>query len=383
MEGNNGPIMIPRKVVLTGNSEMVIFRFRKELIQKLLEEKYEVYVSFPQSQFGDGYTVAGELGCHYIDTPISSHGTNPITDMKLLHFYVKMLKEIKPDMMFTYTIKPNIYGGMAAAICGVPCVINVSGLGTAVENPGLLQFVTLRLYRLATRKAQKVFFQNTENQAFFQKHGIALDKQGLLPGSGVNTSQYHVLPYPKDEKVHFLFMARILKEKGIDQYLEAAETIHERHPETVFHVLGACDNEEYLKKLKELSDTGGIQYHGQQKDLLPYQMKSSCTIHPTYYPEGMSNVLLESAACGRPIITTDRSGCREIIEDGVNGYICKQKNTQDLIRQIEKFLALSWEQRRDMGLAGRAKVEREFDRKLVVDAYMGELKQPSKQAIRG
>lgn len=370
--------MNKKKVLLAGNSEMVIFRFRKELVEQLVEEGHEVYVSFPQSQFGDGYTTAEKMGCHYIDTPISSHGTNPVTDLKLMQNYKKILRQIRPDMMFTYTIKPNIYGGMAAASCGVPCVMNVSGLGTAVENPGPLQFVTLMLYRLATRKAQKVFFQNTENQEFFRKHGIALDKQGLLPGSGVNTSQYHVLPYPHDEQVNFLFMARILKEKGIDQYTEAARIIRQKHPEAVFHVLGVCDDAEYQKKLDGLTREGVIQYHGQQKDLLPYQMQSSCTIHPTYYPEGMSNVLLESAACGRPLITTDRSGCREIIDDDVNGFICKQKDTQDLVKQIEKFLALSWEQRRDMGLAGRTKIEREFDRQIVVDAYLNELNQTEK-----
>lgn len=366
--------MKKKKVLLAGNSEMVIFRFRKELVERLVQDGWQVYVSFPQSQFGDGYTTAEKMGCHYIDTPISSHGTNPVTDLKLLQFYKKMLRKIQPDIMFTYTIKPNIYGAMAAASCGVPCVINVSGLGTAVEQPGPLQFVTLNLYRLATRKVQRVFFQNTENRDFFIRHKIAVDKQGLLPGSGVNTSQYSLLEYPKDEKINFLFMARILKEKGIDHFIEAAQEIRKTHPEAVFHVLGVCDNPEYQKKLDALTSEGTICYHGQQKDLLPYQMQSACTIHPTYYPEGMSNVLLESAACGRPLITTDRSGCREIIDDGVNGFICKQKDTQDLVRQIEKFLSLTWEQRRDMGLAGRAKVEREFDRQLVVDAYLQEIK---------
>lgn len=365
--------MNKKKVLLAGNSEMVIFRFRKELVEQLVDLGYEVYVSFPQSQFGDGCTTAEKMNCHYINTPIENHGTNPITDLKLIRFYKKILRNIQPDIVFTYTIKPNIYCSLASASYKIPTVINVSGLGTAVENPGILQFITLNLYRLATRKAQKVFFQNTENQSFFQQHKIALGKQGLLPGSGVNTSQYCVLPYPNQEQLHFLFMARILKEKGIDQYTQAAQIIKKKYPQCVFHVLGVCDDQAYKEKLELLQKQGIIQYHGQQKDLLPYQLLSSCTIHPTYYPEGMSNVLLESAACGRPIITTDRSGCREIIEDGVNGFICKQKDTQDLVRQIEKFLNLSWQQRRDMGLAGRKKIEKEFDRQIVVDAYLEEI----------
>lgn len=360
-------------IMLAGNSEMVIFRFRKELIDALREKGHRVYVSFPQSVFGDGHTAAKNAGCHYINTPIASHGTNPFTDLRLLRSYTQILRENRIDMLFTYTIKPNIYGGIAASRCGVPYVMNISGLGTAVENPGILQYITLRLYRIAARKAQKIFFQNSENRAFFQKHGIAAARQGLLPGSGVNLCQYHLLPYPKGEKIHFLFMARILREKGIDQYLEAAAIIRQTHPQTVFHVLGVCTDETYRRTLAQLTDQGVIQYHGPQNDLLPFQAMSSCTIHPTYYPEGMSNVLLESAACGRPLITTDRSGCREIVEDGVNGLICRPRDTQDLVAQIEKFLALRWDQRRDMGLAGRARVEREFDRQIVVDAYLSEL----------
>lgn len=366
--------MVNKKVLLAGNSEMVIFRFRKELIERLRQEDCEVFVSFPKTQFGDGETISQKMGCHFIETPIASHGTNPVTDLKLLLFYRRLLKRIRPDMVFTYTIKPNVYLGMACGQLRIPCVMNVSGLGTAVENPGPLQLVTLTLYRLATRKAQTVFFQNTENEKLFRLHHIADGKRKLLPGSGVNTRQYKVLPYPQGPQVHFLFMARILKEKGIEQYLEAAEIVRQRHAECVFHVLGVCDDAAYQEKLQALTNAGVVQYHGQQKDLIPYQTLSSCTIHPTYYPEGLSNVLLESAACGRPIITTDRSGCREVIDDGVNGFVCKQKDTADLVRQIERFLALSWEQRKAMGLAGRRKVENEFDRNIVVDAYIEEMR---------
>ena len=361
------------KVLLAGNSEMVIFKFRLELIEELVRRGYEVYVSFPVTEFGDGQTIATKYGCTFIDTPISSHGTNPATDIKLLMFYRKMLKKIHPDMIFTYTIKPNIYLSLAARQLGIPVVANVSGLGTAVEEPGILQLVTTTLYRWSTKGNQTVFFQNTENEHFFAARHIADGKRKLLPGSGVNLERFQVLPYPQTEQIHFLFMARVMQEKGIDQYIEAAKAIHKKYPYTVFHVLGVCGEEKYRPVLERLTQEGVICYEGQQKDVLPFQKISACTVHPTYYPEGMSNVLLESAACGRPIITTDRSGCREIIDDGVNGYVCKQKDAQDLIKQIEKFLALPWEQRRDMGLAGRAKVEREFDRKIVVDAYLEEL----------
>lgn len=368
-----------KKVLLAGNSEMVIFKFRRELIERLIREGFDVVVSFPQTPFGNGYDTAKKIGCTYIKTPISSHGTNPLEDLKLIKTYRQILQTVHPDVFLAYTIKPNIYGSLAAKSLDIPSIVNVSGLGIAVERPGMLQIITTALYRFSTRGNQKVFFQNVENENFFAKRHIADGKRALLPGSGVNLNKFQQLPYPDEKQINFLFMARILKEKGIDQYLEAAIDIQKRHPETMFHVLGVCDDKAYQEKLEKLQQQGVIQYHGQQKHLRAFQEINCCTIHPTYYPEGMSNVLLESAACGRPIITTDRSGCREIVEDGVNGFVCKQKDTQDLVKQIEKFLALTWEQRRDMGLAGRKKVEQEFDRQLVVDAYMEEIKSAIKE----
>ena len=234
-----------------------------------------------------------------------------------------------------------------------------------------MQKLTVLLYKLGVKKADCVFFQNRENEAFFNKRHMAPGHHHLLPGSGVNVDRFEVLEYPKGRE--FLFISRVMKAKGIDQYLDAAEYIHGKYPDTVFHILGGCDDGTYLQKLRRMQERGIIRYHGQQDSVLPFQKLSCCTIHPTYYPEGMSNVLLESAACGRPIITTDRSGCREILDDGVNGFVCKQQDSADLIRQIEKFLALSWQQRRDMGLAGRRKMEREFDRRYVVQAYLEEI----------
>lgn len=362
-----------KKIMLTGNSEMVIFKFRLELIERLLQEGYEVYAAFPKTAFGDGETISRQYGCHYIELTISSHGTNPFTDWNLLQQYKKVLYQVEPSALLTFTIKPNIYGAMAAAICKIPCITNVSGLGTAVEQPGILQLITTTFYHIATKKVQRVFFQNTENEQFFADRHIADGKRRLLPGSGVNLDHFKVFEYPYGDNINFMFMARVLKEKGIEQYIDAAKAIRAKYSNANFHVLGVCDNETYLIKLKEMEAQGIIQYHGQQKNVLPFQKINCCTIHPTYYPEGMSNVLLESAACGRPIITTDRSGCREIIDDGVNGYICKQKDSADLIKQIEKFMALKRKQRCDMGLAGRRKVEREFDRQIVVKAYMDEI----------
>ena len=229
------------------------------------------------------------------------------------------------------------------------------------------------LYKYAFRGIQKVFFQNTENRQFFIDHKIAIGKHDLLPGSGVNLTRFAPLPYPGDSTTEFVFISRIMKEKGIDQYLDAAEYITKKYENVKFHICGFCEAE-YKGRLDECVKNGIVNNHGMVRDVKEVLKVTHCTIHPTYYPEGLSNVLLESSACARPIITTDRSGCREVIDDGINGYICKQKDSQDLIKQVEKFLGLSWEEKKAMGVAGRVKVEQEFDRQIVVEKYVKELR---------
>ena len=279
--------------------------------------------------------------------------------------------------MLTYTIKPNIYGGIACRLFKAPYIANITGLGTAVENKGMLQKIAIILYRIAFKDIKCVFFQNEENRRFFIDNNIAVGKDRLIPGSGVNLEHFNVLNYPPDDIVEFAFISRIMKEKGIEQYLEAAEYIKNKYPNTRFHVCGFCE-EDYQDRLEEMQSKGIIIYHGMLCDVREILKITHCTIHPTYYPEGMSNVLLESAACGRAIITTNRSGCREIVDDGVSGYLVKQKDSIDLIEKIEQFLALSLEDKKRMGLAGRKKVEKEFDRKIVVDAYMEEIEKATR-----
>ena len=366
------------KVLLLSNSFGALANFRYEFITQLCERGDEVSLCFP---FGENTVKLNHLKCKYIDIPLTRMGTNPISEFRLIRLYISIIRNIKPNIIFSYTIKPNIYGGIAAAHENVPIVQSVTGLGTALETPGLLQKVSTTLYRIACRKSQRIFCQNEEIVDYFRLHHIGGDRVCEIAGSGVNLDYFKCLPYPKGNQTEFLFIARVRKEKGIDQYLEAAEYIRKKYPNTVFHVLGFCDDETYLQILTEKEQQGIIRYHGEQKNVLKFQMLNSCTIHPTYYSEGMSNVLLESAACGRPIITTDRSGCREIIDNSVNGFICKQRDSVDLICQIENFLNLSWKKRRDMGLAGRSKIEKEFDRKIVVARYMAEMDKVQKSGL--
>lgn len=360
------------KILVMVNRDFVLYNFRIELIKKLLDSGYEVYISLP---YGERVPEMIRMGCHYIETEIDRRGTNLFKDIRLWRFYKKIMREIQPDMVLTYTTKVCIYGGMAASAMKIPYIVNISGLGTAVENPGLLQKIMVVMYRKAVYRAKCVFFQNTENQTFFEKRHMLNGYAELIPGSGVNTDRFCMMDYPADKTVEFLFIARVIKEKGIEEYVKMAEIIRQKYPQTIFHILGPCDDERYLKLLRENEDKGVIQYHGQVSDTRVYLKRAHCIIHPTFYAEGMSNVLLESAACGRPVITTNRSGCREIVDDGVTGFLFEPRNTRQLIEKVELFLNLSNEQRMNMGIAARAKAEQEFDRKIVVKAYMDKMEE--------
>ena len=358
------------KVLILANNDVGLYKFRKELIEKLIEEN-EVYVCLPYGNYVENIK---QMGAHFIECKmLNRHGTNPFQELKLYKFYLDILKKINPDIVFTYTIKPNVYGGMACSKCNIPYVVNITGLGSAVENGGLMQVITVNLYRIGIRNARKVFFQNEENKKFMVGKKIVKDNYDLLPGSGVNLKQYKVLEYPRSNEIHFLFIARVMKEKGIEQFIDAAEYFTKQDSNIHFHVCGACE-EEYEEKLKELQDRGVIEYHGLVDDMIAMQTISSCTVHPTYYPEGLSNVLLESCACARPVITTDRAGCREVVDNGVNGYVVKEKDSDDLIAKINDFINLPIEKRIEMGKNGRIKVEKYFDRNIVIKKYNDEVK---------
>lgn len=356
------------KILILSNNDIGLYKFRKELIEQLTKQ-HIVYICLPNGEF---VKELENIGCKFIPCNFRRRGLNPVEELQLISFYKVIIKRYMPDIVFTYTIKPNVYGGTACASLKVPYVANITGLGTAVENPGFMQKITVALYKYGLRKAQKVFFQNTENRDFMLKHNIVSGSYDLLPGSGVNLEEYKSLEYPNNGTIDFVFIARVMKEKGIDQYLEAATYIKSKYSHIRFHICGACE-QNYKNILNKLQTAGIIIYHGLVKDITAIHLFSSCTIHPTYYPEGLSNVLLESSACARPIITTDRSGCREVIDDGINGFVVKQKDSKDLIEKIEAFINMSWEEKRNMGLAGRMKVEKQFDRKIVVQKYLEEI----------
>lgn len=362
--------ILKKKVLFLVNHDVVIYNFRLELVEKLIDDGYEVHISSP---YGERIDELKKLGAIHHDIKMDRHGMNPISELKLLNVYKKLIGELRPDYVFGYTIKPNIYGAIAAEKYNIPFIANITGLGTAVENPGMTQKIMIMLYKVAFKDVKKVFFQNTENQDFFIKHKIALGKHGLLPGSGVNLNRFSYKDYPHNDVIKFAFISRIMKEKGIDQYLEAAKSIKEMYSNVEFHICGFCESE-YEGKLNDYNDKGIVIYHGMIRNVADFMAQMNCIIHPTFYPEGISNVLLEACATGRPIITTNRSGCREVVDDGVNGFVVQEKNSADLIEKIKKFLALTNDEKVYMGIAARNKVEREFNRQIVVDTYINEIK---------
>ncbi len=364
-----------KRVLVLVNHDVVIYNFRLELVERLLDEGYEVHISSP---IGEHTQELIALGIHFHEINIDRHGMNPITDFLVLKEYNRLIKEVNPVIILGYTIKPNIYGAIVARQARIPFVANITGLGIAVENGGLRQKVTVVLYKFAFTEVQRVFFQNEENKKFFIEAGIAVNKYALLPGSGVNLVRFPVLPYPscgngiEGEPIRFAFISRIMKEKGIEQFLDAAEEIKAGYPATEFHICGFCESE-YEGRLEELEADGTVIYHGMIKEVSLFLKDIHCVVHPTYYPEGLSNVLLEACSSGRPIITTDRSGCREVIEDSVNGYMVPMKDEKNLIAAIKKFIALSPESKEQMGIVGRKIVEKKFSREIVVNAYMNEV----------
>lgn len=357
-------------VLILTNNIGGLHSFRKEVVKAICDACYKVYISTPDNNAIADYF--REIGCKIIVTEFDRRGVNPLADFKLMMRYRKLMKRLKPVAVLTYTIKPNIYGGMAARLCRVPQLANVTGLGDAVENGGWMQKLTISLYKMGLGKARRIFFQNESNRNFGIRMGIADDSSILLPGSGVNLQHHTYQEYPVEEgRIRFLYIGRLLKDKGAEELFEAAKAIKAKYPQTEFQIVGNVEGD-YQKQLDELVADGIVRFLGLQADVRPFIGAVECTIMPSYH-EGMSNVNLESAANGRPVITTNVPGCKETVDDGKTGFVIEAKSAKSLEDAIERFIALPYNQKVLMGREGRKKVEREFDRKIVVDAYLNEI----------
>ena len=355
-----------KKVLILVNHNVVIYNFRKELVQRLVAEGYEVYLSCPQ---GNRIAELQSMGCKFIETDVDRRSKNPLTDLKLMSHYKKMMKTVCPDIVLSYTIKPNIYGGIVARKYKIPQLANITGLGTSIENGGFSSKIMLALYKFGLRDTKTVFFQNQSNLDFFTQKGIVHNNSTLLPGSGVNLEEFSYEPYPPyNGKTVLLVIGRMMRNKGTGEILEAARELKAKHNDLIIRFIGFADDD-WETIIEKANSDGIIEYLGNQTDVHSFIKDSHATLMASYH-EGMSNVLLETAATGRPIIATDIPGCRETFDDGVSGIAFQPKNTDGLIRAVEEFLSLPYERRAEMGRACRAKVEKEFDRNIVVNEYL-------------
>lgn len=363
------------KILILGNNVDGIYLFRRELILHWIKKGNNVVTVLPKE--GDISKIR-DLGCKVIEISMERRGMNPIKDSRLLLSYFAILKKEKPDVVLTYTIKPNLYGGIAARVLKIPYFINVTGLGTAIKNGGILSQVLLKMYHFSTKKAKCVFFQNQENMDFMLQHSIGNKHHRLLPGSGVNMEEHPLVEYPSEEKeLRFLAIFRIMKDKGIEEYLSLIEKMMEKNKSKTlkFALIGSYEEETkdyYQPKINRLIHKGWLTYYGYSDRVSEIMAEYHVIIHPSYH-EGMSNVLLEAASCGRPILATKIAGCKETFIEGKSGIGFLPADTKDLIRAVEELLKKTEEEKRNMGLAGRQHIEKNFDRKIIIQAYEEEI----------
>lgn len=349
-------------ILVIANNDIGLYKFRKELLQKLIDDGNEVYISLPN---GNLVQPMVDMGCRFIDTAVDRRGINPVTDLKLFLNYRKMIGKVKPDFIITYTIKPNVYAGIVSAIKHKKYAINITGLGTAFQKQGLFLKLIVMLYKFACKKAHTVIFENCENMKLFLNYGIVKEEQCLLnAGAGVNLEEYQFEKYPPADKTRILFIGRIMQEKGIDELFDAAKRIKREYDNVEFDVVGMYEDN-YEETVNRLVDDGIINFYGYQQDVKPFVKQSHCFVLPSWH-EGMANTNLECGAMGRPIITSNIHGCLEAVVDGKTGYLVEKKNANDLYEKIKRFIELPYDEKVKMGQASHDHIAEAFDKKKVV-----------------
>lgn len=353
-----------KRVLILANNSGGLYRFRKELIETLKSLDNEIIASTP---FDENIKDLTKIGINLIETKINRRGMNPIKDFKLLLSYFRIIKKIKPDLIITYTIKPNLYGGTISRIFKIPVAINITGLGSVFQNDNFIKKMVIHWYKFVCKNAKVVFFENIGNMKVFVESKILKEsKCCILNGAGVNLEDFPFTDYPQDEHItRFLFIGRIMKEKGIDELLWAIERLHCEYSNVVLDVVGNYEDD-YQKKIEELVHKEIINYYGFQKDVKPFIEKCNCFVLPSYH-EGMANTLLECAAMGRPLITSNIHGCLEAVDDSINGFLVNVKDKEALYEGMKKFIVLKLDQKKEMGLKSRQYIAEKFDKRKVVE----------------
>ena len=358
------------KILIFSKSTWNIINFRKNLIKKIIEKGWEVYILSNIDSFENDLS---KLGCKIIPINFNNKNINPIVDFILLFKLFKILKSIKPKVICNFNIKPVIYGSIVSRLLKIPSINMITGLGTAFIKNTWLTKIAKFLYYVSLKRAKMVFFQNKDDKDLFIKNKIVKNADSeILPGSGIDLSYYQLEDYPNNHQITFLLLARILWDKGIREYVDAARYLKTKYTNVTFQLLGPIEkevkNEISENQLNKWQKEDIINYLGFVSDVRGIIKKSHCIVLPSYR-EGSPKSLIEAAAMGRPIITTNTVGCKEVVKNEYNGFLCENRNTKSLIAAIEKFLALNLKEKKIMGIRGRKKVEKEFNETIVIEGY--------------
>lgn len=359
------------RILMTVNAAWNIWNFRKPVVETLLEDGHQITIAAPTD---DSVPDLEALGCDFIPLQMDAKGLNPLDGASLISKFRRIMRAADSDLVLSYTIKNNLFGAIAAKSLRIPFIPNVTGLGTAFLSGKVLQTVAEQLYRAAFRSLPVVFFQNADDLALFVERGLVRSDQAkLLPGSGIDLDRFPATPFPVGaESKTFLMISRLLRDKGVVEYVDAARLIRLKHPSAKFQLLGAIGSENRTSisasEVEAWVAEGVVDYLGTTKDVRPFIEGASCIVLPSYR-EGAPRTLIEAAAMARPVITTDVPGCRSVLDPKISGYLCEPRSAPSLAKSIEQFLSLSDSAQAEMGLAGRRKMASEFDQAIVVKAY--------------
>ena len=356
------------KVLVLANHYNTLRIFRRELLKTMSAAGHEVVVSIPPCD-AENQRILESYGTRVVFTSFDRRGTNPLDDVKLLREYSKLVREEKPDKVITYTIKCNVYGALACKPGKIPHYANITGLGSTFQGHGKMRMLVSVLYKMSLNRSKRIFFENVGNRDTLVSDGIVREEQTVvLHGAGVNLEEFAPTSYPAEGTLRFLFVGRIMQEKGVDEYFAAIRHLRKTYPDTEFDFIGWYEDH-YEEQVKTMEAEGLIRFHGFQPDVKPFIRQAHCIVHPSWH-EGMSNTLLEGAAMCRPLITSNIHGCKEAVVEGVNGYLAEVRNEESLYEAMKRFCSLTHEEKMAMGRAGRTHMEQNFDKEDVVKQTM-------------
>lgn len=370
------PLITKKRVLFSSNAAWNLVNYRGGLIREMLAAGHQVIAVAPVDRHAD---TLKQWGCTFLPLSMEATGLSPQADLALFRQFGRIFREYRPDIIFSYTIKNNIWGALAARSTGIPLIPNVSGLGSAFQHGGWLRTIVTLLYRIAFRRLPLVFFQNADDQTRFEALKIVRPGQSArLPGSGVDLTRFSASPLPgRGYQVTFLLIARMLWEKGVGDYVAAARRVRQRYPDTCFQLLGFVDVDNptaiSLDQMTQWDSEPGISYLGESDDVRTQIAAADCIVLPTAYGEGTPRTLLEAGSMGRPIITTMVPGCREILRDGTNGFACLPKDVESLVDAMIRMIDIGTLGRAQLGRGARQVVEDKYSEKRVIAAYISAL----------